>query len=133
MIVELLAPVLLMAAAAPTIEVSSGDWSNIPAMPSKSNFLLGTAAMKGIDRAVAEGKCPQAGSKRHIRLDVPVLVQFGEGAAVQRVVVRKIGCPEVEEIVGNVALQSAQAGRFAPSGINRAGWYRSAVSYTSDF
>jgi len=123
--------IAMAASSAPMIESASGDWSNIPVMPSTTQLMLGTNAMKGIDRAVAQGKCPQLGNKRRIRLDVPVLVQY-EANGVKRVVIAKIGCPEVEAIVGNATWQSAAAGRFRPSGINQTGWYRSEISYRSD-
>lgn len=129
MILATLSAVIALSSA-PMIESASGDWSNIPHVPSATPMILGTAAMKGIDRAVAQGKCPRIGSKRHINLELPVLVQF-EGEQVRKVVVSKIGCPEVEEIVGNATWQSAAAGRFKPSGINKTGWYRSEVSYLS--
>ena len=119
------------AAGRPMIESANGDWSNIPMMPSTTQLMLGTSAMQGIDRAVAQGKCPQLGNKRHIRLQLPVLVKY-EAQDVRRVVVAKIGCPEVEEIVGNATWQSAVAGRFRPTGVNQPGWYRSEISYQSD-
>lgn len=123
---------LILTASAATIEAASGNWSNIPPMPATTQMMLGASAMKSIDAAARQGKCPVIGDRNRVRLDMPVLVQFGSGKDVKRVIVSKIGCPEVEQIVGNAALHSANAGRFRPTGENQTGWYRGRISYWSD-
>lgn len=114
---------------AQTIESAVGDWSSIPEMPARAPLTLSNGAMERIDAIVAGGQCPAAGRKDRIRLDVPVLVQFENTGKPLRVVVRKMGCPEVEQIVGNAALQSARARKFQPTGVNQTGWYRSEIRY----
>ncbi len=127
----LCAVAVVMAPAAPaqTIESALGDWSDIPEMPDRTRMSLSNDAMERIDTIVAQGQCPSAGSKNKIRLDMPVLVQFNRKGEPRKVVVRKIGCPEVEQIIGNAALQIAKAGRYKPTGENQTGWYRSEISY----
>lgn len=126
----------IVALAAPTaaqrIEVADGDWSDFPTLEKSQTVNLGDGAMNTIDRLVADGKCSKIGSKKRIRMDIPFLVQFVDGAKVERVMLKRIGCPEVESIAANAAYYAAKAGRIRPGTSNAAGWYRGTVSYILD-
>ena len=119
-------------ATAQRVEVADGDWSDFPALEKSQIVNLGDGAMADIDRIVAAGKCSKIGNKRRIRMDIPFLVQFTGAEKVERVMLQRIGCPEVEGIAANAAYYAAKTGRIKPGTSNAAGWYRGSVSYILD-
>lgn len=130
----LTAMVILAAApaAAQRVEVADGDWSDFPALDKSQIVSLGDGAMADIDRLVAAGKCSKIGSKKRIRMEIPFIAQFDEKQQVERVMLQRIGCPEVEVIAANAAMYAAKWGRIKPGTSNAAGWYRGMVSYILD-
>jgi hypothetical protein len=123
---------LTVPVAAQRVEVADGDWSDFPVLEKSQTVNLGDGAMADIDRLVAAGKCSKIGSKKRIRMEIPFLAQFGTGNAVERIMLQRIGCPEVEAIAANAAYYAAKGGRIKPGTSNAAGWYRGSVSYILD-
>lgn len=119
-------------ASAQRVEVADGDWSDFPALEKSQTVNLGDGAMAEIDRLVSAGKCDKIGNKKRIRMEIPFIAQFDENGAVERVMLSRIGCPEVEAIAANAALYAAKWGRIKPGSSNAAGWYRGFVTYVLD-
>ena len=124
--------VIAVPAAAQRVEVADGDWSDFPALEKSQTVNLGDGAMADIDRLVAAGKCDQLGTKKRIRMEIPFIAQFSDTGTVERVMLQRINCPEVETIAANAAYYAAKWGRIKPGSSNAAGWYRGSVSYILD-
>jgi hypothetical protein len=125
------AALISQTALAQMVEVAEGDWSDIPAVSvSDVPAYISERSMVQIDKLLAAGKCPSVGNRKYVNLNVPILVQFDGGNQVQKIVVRRIGCPEVEAIVGSIAAGRAKQGYYRSTGKNQAGWYRSEISYS---
>ena len=92
--------------------------------------LLGDAL--GFMLIAAAGKCNKIGTRKRIRMEIPFLVQFIDGAKVDRVMLQRIGCPEVEGIAANAAYFAAKARQIKPGTSNAAGWYRGSISFILD-
>ncbi|MEN9393119.1 MAG: hypothetical protein RJB02_963 [Pseudomonadota bacterium] len=120
--------------AAQRVEVADADndWADFPALAKSMTVNLGDGAMADVDRLVAAGKCKAIGNKKRIRMQIPFLVQFGDTGSVDRVMLKRIGCPEVESIAASAALYAAQDGRIRQGSGNAAGWYRGSVNYILD-
>jgi hypothetical protein len=125
----LLTALLPAALSAQTVEVGEGDWSNIPRMAKDRDVVLGVSAMERVDKIVAAGKCKAIGRKGNIKMLIPFIVEFGPDQSVRRLVVKRIGCPEVEQLAASVALYSAKSGHIKPTGENQTGWYSGVISY----
>lgn len=123
---------LAVPAGAQRIDVADGDWSDFPALEKSQTVNLGDGAMANIDRLVASGKCSKIGTKKRIRMEISFLAQFNPDGKVERVMLNRIGCPEVEAIAANAAYYAAKDGRIKPGSSNAAGWYRGLVSYILD-
>lgn len=122
----------LQAASAAVVEVATGDWSSIHWMKSRSFNIISADAVERVHRAFAKGECKLAGqTKKRLNLTVPFLVQYGSGGALQRVVLRKLGCPTVESILGGVLLEQVRGKEYQPTEQNPAGWYRGELRLTS--
>ena len=111
------------------VEVAAGNWVGIPFVAPAKAMPMSSRSMIRIEKLLEAGKCPKFGDGNPIRLDVPFLLQFDTGGAVQRVVVRRIDCPELESLIGGVIVSRAKSGYYQPSGANGSGWYRSDFSY----
>ncbi len=121
----LVAPTL----AAQNVSSGEGDWSNIPELRKNRIVELSSGAQNMIEKVVAQGKCKAVGSKDRVNLALPFLVEFAPDNTVASIMIRRIGCPEVESIAASTALHAAQAGTIKPNGDNAARWYRGEVSY----
>lgn len=122
---------LCQPAFAQSVEVADGDWAGIPvAATTGGPAWISEASMARIDKLVAAGKCIAVGNRKRVNLNVPVLFQFDGTGTVQKVVVRRIGCPEVESVVASVAASRVKLGYYKPTGQNQTGWYRGEVSYS---
>ena len=120
--------------AAQRVEVADADndWADFPTLAKSMTVNLGDGTMADVDRLVAAGKCKTIGNKKRIRMQIPFLVQFGDKGSVDRVMLKRIGCPEVESIAASAALYAAQDGRIRQGSGNAAGWYRGLVNYILD-
>jgi hypothetical protein len=118
-------------AAAQTVEAAGGDWSAVPYIRAQGRMFLGPNTMASLERLAAEGVCPTAGLRRHsIDLDIPFLLRFDARGQIQRIVVRKTGCPQLETIVGGALVLLVRQGEYKPTGDNETGWYRSDLNFS---
>jgi hypothetical protein len=124
-----MAAALVAPATAQTVQIADGNWSSIPRMIQTDTVELSQATMAKIDTLVAKGKCARIGRKNKVNLDVPFLLQFKPNGVADQIVVKRIGCPEVEQVLAGVAVAFAKSGKFRPTGENQTGWYRSEISY----
>ena len=125
------AALLSQTALAQMVEVAEGDWSDIPAASNAGGpAYISERFMNQIDKLLTAGKCRSVGNRKYANLNVPILVQFDGGDQVRKIVVRRIGCPEVEAIVGGIAAGRAKQGYYRSTGKNQTGWYRSEISYS---
>jgi hypothetical protein len=119
------------AAAAQSVEVASGDWSNIPMVAKAKPIRMADRTMARIDDILEAKKCTRFGTGKRVRIDVPFLVQFS-GDTAQRLVVRKIDCPELESLIGGTLVSHLREGLIKPTGENQTGWYQSNFNYYRD-
>lgn len=117
--------------AAATVEVASGDWSNIPEMTYKGYPRVPLEAALRIQESLASGECSVAGqSEDKFDLRVPFLVRFEPDGAVDKLVLQRVGCDRIEIVVGQMALKIVQAGGYKPSKQkNATGWYRGTIRF----
>ncbi len=116
------------AVVAQNVEVAGGDWNGIPQVKKQPVIRMADRTMARIDDLLKQGKCERFGNGKRIRMDVPFLLQFGAGG-VERIVVKRIDCPELESLIGGTLVSHAREGLFKPTGENGTGWYRSNFSY----
>lgn len=117
------------AASAQAVEVADGDWRGIPLAQTGKAKSMSDRSMGRIEKLLEAGKCPRFGDGDPIRIDIPFLLQFDTAGQVQRVVVRRVDCPDLESVVGGVVVSRAKAGYYKPTGQNSTGWYRSSFDY----
>ena len=117
-------------AAAQSVEVASGNWTDIPRISAKQFTPVPTSSIDRMVDIVGSGTCKLEGqTKSNIDLTVRFLIHFEPSGTPARIVIARMNCPELERLMGGVVLQLARAGEFKPTGENPAGWYRSDLSF----
>ena len=117
-------------ASAQSVEVGSGDWSDIPPIRAAGIQRMSVEAVEQAERLLSKGGACAQGEIRSIDIEVPFLIEFGANRSVKRIVVKRIGCPQLEVLMGGVVKQLALAGEYKPTGENQANWYRSEISFS---
>jgi len=130
---HLLASALLLVAApaaAQTIEVASGDWSNIPQMREQVGAAVDANAVAAIAEMVDRRECTIPGQRRgNLDMTVPFLVQFDAHGTIQRLVVHPLGCARAEGVLAGALLRLMQQRGFEPFGGRHEGWFRAEVGF----
>lgn len=118
-------------AQAPTVDVGTGNWSALPEARVIGNVHIGSAVADEVARIGRERSCQVAGLGRDsVDLTVPFVLEFDDAGRVQRIVLRDIGCPELETLLGRAVQRLADLREYRPSA--GPGWYRSALELSVD-
>ena len=124
----LLAPV--PAASATRVEVADGNWSFLPLMKQRGSDHLNNEALARINEIVHSRQCTFPG-QHGVTYDVTVsfAAHFAADGTVDRLVMNRLNCPEVEGLVGGALLEMIKGGDYRPNGSNPDGWYRGELSF----
>ena len=130
---RLLALALLLSpvpATAATVEVADGNWSFLPSLKQRGYEHMDDRAIYNVYALVRSGKCTLPGQS-HQKLDMtlPFAAHFNADGTLNRIVMKRLGCPEAESLLGGVLLEMIQGGDYKPTGENPDGWYRGELSF----
>jgi hypothetical protein len=114
----------------PVVEVSGGDWSQLPALEFRGYNHLTSTAMSRIYRLGYERRCRLPGmSGHHIDFNVSFAAQYGADGHLARLVLPKLNCPEAEAWLGGTLVQAIKSGDYRRTEENPDGWYQGAFSF----
>jgi hypothetical protein len=117
-------------AMATSVEVGTGNWSNIPRLRQTVDS-LDSNAVAAIYEMVESGQCVIEGQRKgKLDMTVPFLLQINASGVVERLVIEKMGCDKAEGVLAGAILKMIDHGSFRPSGGMREGWFRSQVSFS---
>jgi hypothetical protein len=124
----LLAPV--PAASAARVEVADGEWSYLPLMKQRRLDHLNDDALARINEIVHARKCTFPG-QFGVNYDVTVsfAAHFAADGSVDRLVMNRLNCAEVESLIGGVLLEMINGGDYKMTGENADRWYRGELSF----
>ncbi len=131
---RLLAMALLLAAvpaaSATRVEVADGDWSHLPLMKQRGSDHLNDNALARINEIVHSRQCTFPG-QFGVTYDVTVsfAAHFAADGTVDRLVMNRLNCPEVEGLIGGALLEMINGGDYKPTGENDDRWYRGELSF----
>ncbi len=113
------------------VDVGTGDWSSLPRARVVGNANVGPAVAAEVERIGRDRSCQVEGlGPRRVDIAVPFVLEIDSSQHVQRIVVKDIGCPELETLLGQVVQRLAAIGEY--SGTEGPGWYRSAIELSID-
>ena len=127
-----LAVLLLLAAQTPTIPVEVGrfDQANFPHAKMVDRRMPEAELVRRVDIIMASKECTfQGQTKDSYDISAPYAVLIGTGGAASRIVVKDLGCPAIETLVGTVANQLVKAGDFRGNEAAGERWYVSEIGF----
>jgi hypothetical protein len=128
-IAALLAASIAGPASAQTINVGRANWSALPRLQVQRDLGIGVLVDR-VEQLLKEGTCKLPGqSESRFDITVPFALLVEPNGGSNRVVVAETGCPELETMVGQVALLRAQRGHFRMPTAGKAKWYASEMNF----
>jgi hypothetical protein len=128
---KLLAVAALLAGSAvqaQPVDVGTGDWSKLPEARRTGLSNIGTATADAVEELGRKGTCRVPGlGPRRVDISVPFALKF-RGSRVEQIVLRDVGCPELETLLGRVVQRLAAQEEFVAN--KGPGWYRSVLELT---
>jgi hypothetical protein len=125
------APLLLALAAAspapPTVQVATGDWSQLPPLERIGYAHLSSAIMTKLYEIGRQHRCRLPGqSGNHIDMSISFAAQFSPQGKLVHLLLPELNCPEAESWLGGTILKSIEQGDYRPAVQNPSpeGWYR---------
>ena len=120
-------------ASAATVEVVTGDWSDLPLLRHRGFENISPTAVASIHEVIRNGTCTLPGqNKRKLDMTVPFAVRFEPNGRLDKIILPKMNCAPVESIMARVLLDLVQSGEYRSTGENQTGWYRSEISFSSE-
>jgi hypothetical protein len=117
------------AAVAQPVDVGTGDWENLPEARQTGQNRMGSAVAAAVEAIARKGSCQVPGlGRRRVDISVPFTMKFQSSRRVEQIVLRDVGCPELETLLGRVVQRLAAEGDFLAPG--EPGWYRSSFDLT---
>jgi len=119
------------AAAAPTLETGSGDWSNIPMMRPQGSATVDVDVITAMISLVDSGECVIPGQRPgRIDMRVPFLAQYDAQGSARRLVVRPSGCARADGLLAGEVQRMVEGRIFRPTGEDQEGWFRGQIAFS---
>jgi hypothetical protein len=131
----ILALLALSAAATPAqVPVFTG---RIDKTPSATRHLVERRMPTGdliqrVEKMISDGTCTLAGQHdRRFNVNIPFAVATEPARQVKKVVVEKLGCPQLEILVAQIVIDQAKRGDFQPEFQQGEHWYVGELGFSS--
>jgi hypothetical protein len=121
---------LLVAAASVPIEVGQFNPQAFPDAKKVDRRIPQEELTARVDRILKRGECTIPGqTKAEYAITVPYAVRIAPSGQVSKIVVKEMGCPQIELLTGQLARELAKAGDFKPTSNTAEQWYVSEAYY----
>lgn len=121
-------------ASAAKVEIATGSWEHLPSLSKHGQAHLNNNAIARIMEVVGGRKCKLSGqSYGRLDFNLSFAAHFQPNGTLERVIMPKLDCAEVEGIVGGMLLEMIQGGDYRPTGDNPEGWYRGQLAFETNF
>ena len=130
---RLLALALLLSpvpATAATVEVAEGNWSYLPQLKVRGYDHMNDRVVANVYNLARTKECEFPGqSWQRLDMTLSFAAHFNPDGSLNRVVMKRLGCPKAESMLGGMLLEMIQGGDYKPTGENPDGWYRGELSF----
>ena len=117
-------------ATAQSVEVGTARWDSFPTLRSKPSRLDDETLMTTVETILRTKQCQfKDQSARRFDISVPYAVQFYGTGKVTRVLVGRMDCNPLEQLVGYAVLAQADAGDLLPELDGKARWYSASMNF----
>jgi len=120
---------LLLASTIP-VEVGRFDPAKFPHAKMIDRRMPEADLVRRVDVIMANKECAFEGqTKESYDIVAPYAVLIGTGGTASRIVVKDLGCPAIETLVGQVVNELVKAGDFRPDPFGGERWYVSEIGF----
>jgi hypothetical protein len=119
-------------AAAQKVTTGTADWDTFPAVKIGSDDIDYSRLVRWTTQELQKPEC-RAKGMRATRFDVdePYAVLVAPNGTVSHIVVREMGCPGLNTVIGSTLADMAKRGKFHPTGEAAPAWYAGRLSYAA--
>lgn len=123
---------LAVPAAAQQVSTGVTDWEKLPQVKLGSDDVDYNRLVRWATQELQNPACRGKGMRPN-RFDIeePYAVLLEPNGTVSRIVVREMGCPGLNTVIGSTLVDMAKRGKFRPSGESQALWYGGRLSFAA--
>jgi hypothetical protein len=119
-------------AAAQTVETGTTEWDKLPAAKLGSDDIDYNRLVRWATQELQNPACRTGGMRPNkFDIDEPYAVLLQPDGTVSRIVVREMGCPGLNTVVGSTLADLAKRGKFRPTGEKTPLWYGGRLSFAA--
>lgn len=132
MMTSFMAWALVTQAGAPAVPIDAAEanWAGFPRLE-RSARPLPTASLVGrVETILSRRQCQVAGqTASRFDFDVPFAVLLRPDGSVERAIVKDMDCPEIETLVGEIAVEMGRQGDYRPTRQTETRWYGDVINF----
>jgi hypothetical protein len=130
----LMIPMIALAtsASAQKVETGTTDWDKLAPAPMGSDDLDYSRLVRWTAQELKDPACRGKGMRPdRFDFDEPYAVLLEPNGSVSRIIVKEMGCPALNTVIGSTLADMAKRGKFKPTGQPRALWYGGRLSFAA--
>ena len=119
-------------ATAQTVETGTTEWDKLPAVKMGADDVDYNRLVRWAATELAKPECKGTGMRpTKFDIDEPYAVLLEPNGAVKRIIVREMGCPGLNTVIGSTLADMAKRGKFRPTGQAQPYWYGGRLSFAA--
>jgi hypothetical protein len=131
-IVTIALAALATPALAQTVETGTTEWDKLPAARIGVDDIDYGRLVRWATQELQNPACRNQGMRPgKFDIDEPYAVLLQPDGTVSRIIVREMGCPGLNTVVGSTLADMAKRGKFRPTGQQQPLWYGGRLSFAA--
>jgi hypothetical protein len=123
---------LAVPAAAQKVETGSTKWDELPAAKMGVDDVDYSRLVRWAAQELKDPACRAKGMRpERFDIDEPYAVLIEPNGTVSRIVVKEMGCPGLNTVIGSTLADMAKRGKFRPTGQPMPLWYGGRLSFAA--
>ena len=119
-------------AAAQTVETGTTEWDKLPPAKIGSDDVDYNRLVRWAATELANPACKGTGMRpTKFDIDEPYAVLVEPTGEVKRIIVREMGCPGLNTVIGSTLVDMVKRGKFRPTGQQQTLWYGGRLSFAA--
>jgi hypothetical protein len=115
-----------------TVETGTTEWDKLPPAKIGTDDVDYNRLVRWAATELANPACRNGGMRpTKFDIDEPYAVLVEPNGNVKRIIVREMGCPGLNTVIGSTVADLAKRGKFRPTGQPQALWYGGRLSFAA--
>jgi hypothetical protein len=119
-------------AAAQTVETGTTEWDKLPAAKMGTDDVDYNRLVRWAATELGKPECKVPGMRpTKFDIDEPYAVLLEPNGNVKRIIVKEMGCPGLNTVIGSTLADLAKRGKFRPTGQPQTLWFGGRLSFAA--